>query len=105
MGNGVVAVSHITCHDVELWPYSVSMLVKWVAFMKTLHWPRGVVDLGVGGVSFVELLIFMSCGLVRGGVWKRLILVIFGQGVQFQCRLFLLVEALMFGVPVVSSVL
>ena len=27
---GVVAVSSISCHDVELWPYSVSMLVKWV---------------------------------------------------------------------------
>ena len=29
---GVVAVSRISCHDVELWPYCVSMLVKWVAF-------------------------------------------------------------------------
>ena len=47
---GVVAVSCITCHDVELWPYSVSMLVKWAAFLYTLHRPQGVVDLGVGGV-------------------------------------------------------
>ena len=54
---GVVAVTCITCHDVELWPYSVSMLVKWVAFLCTIHWPQGVVDLGVGGVSFVELII------------------------------------------------
>ena len=27
------------------------MLVKWVAFLATLHWPQGGVDLGVGGVS------------------------------------------------------
>ena len=56
-GWGVVAVTHITCHDVELWPYSVSVLVKWVAFLKTLHWPQGGLDLGVGGISFEELLI------------------------------------------------
>ena len=33
------------------------MLVKWVAFLYTLHWPQGGADLGVGGVSYVELLI------------------------------------------------
>ena len=33
------------------------MLVKWVAFLSTLHWPQDGADLGVGGVSFVELLI------------------------------------------------
>ena len=37
--------------------YSVGMLVKWVAFLCTLHWPQGDVSLGVGGVSFVEVLI------------------------------------------------
>ena len=36
----------------------------------------------------------MSFGLVRGCLWRRLILVIFSQGVQFQCRLFRLVQAL-----------
>ena len=54
---GVVAAAPITCHDIELWPYSVSMLLKWVAFLRTLHWPQGGADLGVGGVSYVELLI------------------------------------------------
>ena len=54
---GVVAATHFTCHDIELWPYSVGMLVKWVAFLCTLHWPRGDVRLGVGGVSSVEVLI------------------------------------------------
>ena len=34
----------------------------------------------------------------------KLILAIFGRGVQFQCLLFLLVQALIFGVPVVSLV-
>ena len=30
-----VAVTPISCRDIEVWPYSVGMLVKWVAF---LHW-------------------------------------------------------------------
>ena len=51
------AVSCITVEDVRVWPYSVSLLVKMSAFLGTLHWPAGAVDLGVGGVSFVELLI------------------------------------------------
>ena len=29
---GVVAASHITCHDIEFWQCTVSMLVKWVSF-------------------------------------------------------------------------
>ena len=51
----VVAVTRITCHDIELWPYSVSMLVKWVAFLSTLHWPQVGTDLGVGGAGGVDL--------------------------------------------------
>ena len=39
----VVAATPITCHDIELWPYSVGMLVKVVAFLATLHWPQGLV--------------------------------------------------------------
>ena len=50
-------VSGITVEDVRVWPYSVSLLVKISAFLSTLHWPAGVDDLGVGSVSFVELLI------------------------------------------------
>ena len=42
---------------------------------------------------------------MRDRHWRRLILVIFDQGVQFQCRLFRLVQALIFGAPVVSLVL
>ena len=43
--------------DVGFWPYSVGLLVKLCSFLSSLHWPSTVDDLGVGGVSFVELLI------------------------------------------------
>ena len=33
------------------------MLVKWVSFLSSLHWLAGECDLGVGDVSYVELLI------------------------------------------------
>ena len=36
---------------------TTGLLVKWVAFFGTLHWPAGGSDLGVGGISCVELLI------------------------------------------------
>ena len=39
---------------------------------------------------------------MRGSLWRKLILVIFDQGVRFQCRLFLVAQALIFGVPDVS---
>ena len=52
-----VAVTPITCRDIEVWPYSEGMLVKWVAFLHSLHWPAAGCSLGVGGVSHVELLI------------------------------------------------
>ena len=42
--------------DVGLWPYSVGLFVKFCSFLSSLHWPSTVDDLGVGGVSFVELL-------------------------------------------------
>ena len=58
MENGVLLLCLVLLvHDDELWPYSVSMLVKWVAFLSTLHLPHGGTDLGFGGVSYVELLI------------------------------------------------
>ena len=52
-----VAATPITCRDIEVWPDSVGMLVKWVAFLHSLHWPAAGCGLGVGGVSYVELLI------------------------------------------------
>ena len=35
----------------------MSLLVKMLAFLGTLHWPASSFEFGVGGVSFVELLI------------------------------------------------
>ena len=43
--------------DVGFWPYAVGLLVELCSFLSSLHWPSTVDDLGVGGVSFVELLI------------------------------------------------
>ena len=51
-----LAAIPVTCHDIEVRPYSVGMLVKWVAFLHSLHWPAEGCSLGVGGVSYVELL-------------------------------------------------
>ena len=47
----------ISSGDVDLWPYTPGLLVEWVSFMNSLHWPVGNLDLGVGGISYVELLI------------------------------------------------
>ena len=43
--------------DIAQWPYTPSLLIKWVSFLGSLHWPAHGGDLGVGGVSYVELLI------------------------------------------------
>ena len=94
-----VPVAVIRAEDVALWPYTPGLLVKWVSFLNSVHWPFGDLDLGAGGVSYVELLI-MSFGLVRDFLWKKLTLAIFVLGAQFQCRLFLLVQALIFGARV-----
>ena len=68
-----LAAAPVTADDVGTWPYSVGILVRWVAFLGSLHWPAAGADLGVGGVSFVEVLAHfcMSCGLVRGSLWCR----------------------------------
>ena len=29
----------IVAEDVSAWPYSVGLLIKWVTFIRTLHWP------------------------------------------------------------------
>ena len=52
-----VPASAICAEDIAQWPYAPGLLVKWVAFLGSLHWPVGGADLGVGGVSYVELLI------------------------------------------------
>ena len=60
-----VPAAIISDEDVDLWPYTPGLLVKWVSFLNSLHWPIGDLDLGVGGISYVEFLSCMSFGLVR----------------------------------------
>ena len=43
--------------DVAQWPYTPGLLVKCISFLGSLHGPVGRMDLGVGGISNVELLI------------------------------------------------
>ena len=98
-----VPSSAICAEDIAHWPYTPGRLVKWVSFLGSLHWPAGGLDLGVGGVSYVELLILHE--LWAGGrlsLSRERFLLISGQGVQFQCRLFRLVQALTFGALAVS---
>ena len=52
-----VSSSAVSADDTARWPYTPGLLVKWVAFLGTLHWPAGGANLGVGGISYVELLI------------------------------------------------
>ena len=39
---------------------TAGLLVEWVAFLGSLHSPAGGLDLGVGGISHVELLIILE---------------------------------------------
>ena len=52
-----IPASAISAADIALWPYTPGLLVKWVSFLASLHWPAGGSDLGVGGISYLELLI------------------------------------------------
>ena len=54
---GSASLPTAVTEDVSAWPYSVGILVKWVAFLGTLHWLAAGADLGEGGVSCVEMLI------------------------------------------------
>ena len=52
-----VPASAICAEDIAHRPKTLGFLVKWVSFLGSPHWPAGGLDLGVGGISFVELLI------------------------------------------------
>ena len=61
-------VARIGDDDVSSWPFCVGLLLKVVHFLGSLHCPRGADDLGVGGVSYLELFLSsMRSGLVS--VW------------------------------------
>ena len=66
-----VPASAFSADDVAHWPYTIGLLFEWVAFLGTLHWPAGGSDLGVGGISYVELLILYE-------LWAGE--VVFGEG-------------------------
>ena len=91
--------------DVAVWPFSVFLLVKIGAFLGTLHWPAEAGDFGGGGVSYVELLIMYELWQVSGLYWRSLFLGVGVGGAKFQCRLFLWVQELIFGVRVASLVI
>ena len=59
-----VPASAICAEDIAQWPHTTGVLVKWVAFLGTLRWPAGGLDLWFSGISFVELLIL--CELWAG---------------------------------------
>ena len=80
------------------------LLVCWLSgflFMGLCIGLPKVKNLGLVVSRMLSCLFYMNCGLVRGWFLRRLILVIFGLGAQFQCRLFLL---LIFGALVVLLV-
>ena len=52
--------SSVCAADVAHWPCTPGLLVKWVAFLGTLHWPAGGADLGVGGVSYVVMVLLLE---------------------------------------------
>ena len=52
-----IPAAAICAEDITHWPYTPGLLVKWVSFLGSLHWPAGGLDLGVDGISYVELLI------------------------------------------------
>ena len=100
---GLIFLLLLSCAaDVALWPYTPGLLVKWVTFLGSLHWPAGGLDLGVGGISYVELLILYELWAGERLSLEKATPRYLGQGVQFQCRLFLLVQALIFGAHAVS---
>ena len=93
----VVAATPITCHVIELWPYSVSVLVKWVASLGTLHWPQGGSIWGSGVFLLWRFILYELWAGERLDLGKAVPPGTAGQVAQFQCRLFLLVQTLTFG--------
>ena len=91
-----VIAGHITDADVAAWPYSVGILVRFTAFLSTLHWPSDSVDMGHFGVSFWNFLFSSSNGLVINCSVRRLLDLMFGLDVLFQFPLFLFQRELKF---------
>ena len=61
-----IPATAISAEDIALWPYTPRLLVKWVSFLNSLHWP--VVTWILGSVAFLlwSCSFFTNFGLVRG---------------------------------------
>ena len=62
--------------------------LNWLLFLGSLHWPVGGVDLGVGGVSHVELLALHELWAGERLTLEKAHPRYLGPGRQFQCGLF-----------------
>ena len=47
-------------HDAAAWPYGLGILCEFTAFLGSLRWPVGAVDMGILGVLFWEILILFE---------------------------------------------
>ena len=84
----------ICAADFLCWLRTVGCWLNWLPFLVLFFGQPQLQILGVGRFHTWKYLFCMSCGL------RRLCLGMDGQGVQFQCRLFFSVQALIiFGVP------
>ena len=93
-----VPVAAVGEDDVAAWPFTVSPLASWSIFLISWEACIGHVRLVILGWVVFPTGSFLSC--VRCGLVKMLCHLGGGRGVQFQCWLFRLVQALIFGVPV-----
>ena len=66
-----VPASVISADDIAHWPYSVSRLDKWVAFLDSLHCLLAVLILGLVVFLMLRCSFFMSFGLVRGLAFQK----------------------------------
>ena len=89
-------VSRMSGFGLVLFLFWLRFLPFWAPCIGRL--PLMILVLGVS--HSLSYLFCMSFGLVNGFLLRKLFLSVGGSGVQFQCRLFLLVQALIFGVLV-----
>ena len=92
----------VTAADVGAWPYFVGIVAEWVPLWGGCTRLWLVLTWGSWAYLLLKFSFCMSFGLVRGWSLRRLSSGIGGLDAQFQCRLFRLVQALIFGVRVGS---
>ena len=100
-----VPAAVVCAEDIGLWPCTPGLLVKWVSFLNSLHWPIGDLDLGIGGVSYLELLILYELWAGERLVLEKAHPRYLRPGRPISVSAVPSVQALIFGDPVVSLVL